>query len=255
MAELGQAVEFIWDAARRGEHYPAAWKGRLTVAEGYRVQLGLLARHVAGGDRHVGWKVGLTARAIQEQVGMHEPVLGFLLASGQLESEATVPFASLILPCIENELCLRVGRTLRGPGVTPEQARAALSAAAPAFELVERRGDFVADPALAMADNVQQKAFIAGPEQPLPPGQSLAATTVVVRVNGKVTERATGAEVMGDPAAAVAWLANKLAEFELALAAGMRVMSGSFTKQVMLAPGDRVEARFSPFGTVAARFP
>jgi len=261
MAELAQAVDFIWDAARRGEHYPAAWKGKLTVAEGYRVQLGLLARHVAAGDRHVGWKVGLTAKAIRDQFGMHEPVMGFLLASGHKRDTGSqpggvaIPFASLIAPCLENELCLTVGRTLRGPGVTVEQARAALSAVAPAFELVERRGDFVADPALAMTDNVQQKAFITGPEQPLAQHLSLAATTLEVWVNGKMTERATGAEVMGDPAASVAWLANKLAEFERVLEAGLRVMSGSFTKQVNLALGDQVEAHFSPFGKVAARFP
>jgi 2-keto-4-pentenoate hydratase len=120
---------------------------------------------------------------------------------------------------------------------------------------VERRGDFAADPPLSMADNVQQKAFVTGPAQPLSPGQSLAATTLAVLVNGAPAGEATGAEVMGDPAAAVAWLANKLAEFGLALEAGMQVMSGSFTRQLVLSAGNRVEARFSPFGTVTASFP
>jgi len=255
VADVARAIEDIWQAAQRGEHYPPAWRGKLTVAEGYRVQLGQLARHVAAGDRHVGWKVGLTAQAIREQVGFHEPVLGFLLASGQQPSGAAIPFGSLIAPCLENELCLTVGTTLRGPGIAPAQARAALRAAAPAFELVERRGDFAADPPLSMADNVQQKAFVTGPAQPLSPGQSLAATTLAVLVNGAPAGEATGAEVMGDPAAAVAWLANKLAEFGLALEAGMQVMSGSFTRQLVLSAGNRVEARFSPFGTVTASFP
>jgi 2-keto-4-pentenoate hydratase len=92
VADVARAIEDIWQAAQRGEHYPPAWRGKLTVAEGYRVQLGQLARHVAAGDRHVGWKVGLTAQAIREQVGFHEPVLGFLLASGS--SPAALPFPS-----------------------------------------------------------------------------------------------------------------------------------------------------------------
>jgi len=254
MADVRQATEAIWAATMRREYYPAAWKGRLTVDEGYAVQLGLLERYAAGGERHVGWKVGLTARAIREQVGTFEPVLGFLLAGGHWATGAEIPFASLLAPSIENELCLTVGRTLRGPGVTPAQARAALSAAAPAFEVVERRGDFTADVPLALADNCQQKGFVTGRAQPLAPDVRLAETTLEVLVNGAPVERATGAEVMGDPAASVAWLANKLARFGRSLESGMLVMSGSFTRQIAPLKGDHIEARFSPFGTVAVRF-
>jgi 2-keto-4-pentenoate hydratase len=68
-------------------------------------------------------------------------------------------------------------------------------------------------------------------------------------------ERATGAEVMGTPLASVAWLANRLADFGRRLDAGMRVMSGSFTRQYAVDhAGDEVEARFAPFGPVAAHF-
>jgi 2-keto-4-pentenoate hydratase len=77
---------------------------------------------------------------------------------------------------------------------------------------------------------------------------------VEVVVNGAAAERALGSEVLGTPAASVAWLANKLAEFGLALEAGMRVMSGSFTRQYLLDPGARIEARFTPVGTVRAEF-
>ena len=193
MADVRQATEAIWAETARGHYYAPEWKGRLTLEEGYRVQLGLLDRHVAAGERHVGWKVGLTAQAIREQVGMFEPVMGFLLAGGHRPTGSALPFAALIAPSIENELCLTVGRTLKGPGVTAAQARAALSAVAPAFEVVERRGDFVADPPLAMADNVQQKAFVTGAARPLAPDVRLAATTLEVRVNGALAERATGA--------------------------------------------------------------
>lgn len=82
----------------------------------------------------------------------------------------------------------------------------------------------------------------------------LSEAFVEVFLNGALQEKASGAEVMGDPVASVTWLANKLAEFDLVLEAGMRVMSGSFTKQYRIKHGDHIESRFTPFGAVSARF-
>jgi 2-keto-4-pentenoate hydratase len=252
---VDEVIESLLEHARQGVYYPEKWRGRLTQADAYRVQLGILARLVAGGEVQAGWKIGLTARAMQIQQGVHEPVFGFLLASGARPSGAVFDWAALVRPGFENELCLTVGTTLRGPGVTLAQARAAISAAAPALEIVERRGDFAADLNLALADNAQQKAFVTGtPTSPLPPELDLGTATVDVFVNDARVEHATGAAVMGDAAAALAWLANKLGEFGRPLAAGMRVMSGSFTRQYALNPGDRVESRFAPFGPVRASF-
>ena len=251
--DTNAALEAIWAGHARGQHHPAEWQGKLTLADAYRVQLGLLDRYVAAGERHAGWKVGLTAKAMQEQQRVHEPVLGFLLASGQRDSGAVFEFPRLINPGFENELCITVGRTLTGPGVTIEQARAAIGEVAPALEIVERRGDFTADLALALADNAQQKAFVTGPAR-APGDHDLAAVSVDVLVNGAHQERALGAAVLGNPAASIAWLANKLAELGRRLEAGMRVMSGSFTRQYGLSRGDRVESRFEPLGAVRAEF-
>jgi 2-keto-4-pentenoate hydratase len=253
MEDLEAALEAVWQGHRRGVHHPAAWQGRLTMDEAYRVQLGLLGRYVASGERHAGWKVGLTSRAMQEQQRVHEPVFGFLLESGNAASGTIFAHASLIRPGFENELCIAMGAPLAGPGVTLDQARAAIASVAPALEIVERRGDLTADLNLALADNAQQKAFITGPAVPL--GElDLAAVTVEVIVNDVSQERARGAEVLGTPVASVAWLANKLAQYGRRLEAGVRIMSGSFTKQYLLSPGDRVEACFSPVGTVRAEF-
>jgi 2-keto-4-pentenoate hydratase len=135
-------------------------------------------------------------------------------------------------------------------------ARAAVVAAAPALEIIERRGDAAADVPLSLADNCQQRAFVTGPPTtPLPETADLSAAAVEVYLNGRFMERATGVEVMGTPLASVAWLANRLAGFGRRLDAGMRVMSGSFTRQYAVdRAGEEVEARFAPFGPVAARF-
>jgi 2-keto-4-pentenoate hydratase len=249
-------AESIWRGRQRGVHYPDEWKGRLTLEVAYRVQLALLDRYLASGERQAGWKVGLTAPAIQRQVGIHEPVFGFLLESGVRASGVAFRFDELIRPAVENELCLTIGRLLEGRGVTLDAVRAAVSAVAPALEIVERRGDAAADVPLSIADNCQQRAFVVGPAAG-PPAVSgdPAAATVEVYLNGQLSERASGTEVMGTPLASVAWLAERLSRFGRRLEPGMRVMSGSFTRQYPVdEPGTDIEARFAPYGSARARF-
>jgi 2-keto-4-pentenoate hydratase len=116
------------------------------------------------------------------------------------------------------------------------------------------RGDFGADIPLSMADNAQQKAFVTGPASPHDSRQSLAEAGVLVKINDEQVANASGEEVMGSPVNSVVWLANKLGEFGLALEPGMRVMSGSFTRQFAVKRGDQVAARFTPFGEVRVAF-
>jgi 2-keto-4-pentenoate hydratase len=246
----------IWAEMQQGRYLPTALMGQLDLPQAYRAQLALLDLYLAAGERQIGWKVGLTAAAMRIQQKVHEPCLGFLLASGQRASGHAFRFADLIAPGFENELCLRIGTTLRGPGVTLAQAEAAVTHAAPALEIVEKRGDFAADLPLSMADNAQQKAFVTAPEIALSTAnRNLAAASVTVTVNGETRETASGAEVMGQGAMlSVQWLANKLAEFGRSLDAGSLVMSGSFTRQYPIAQGDSVESKFTPFGAVTAKF-
>ncbi len=250
---LQDAARDIHAAAKRGEHYPAAWRGRFDLDDAYRVQLAVLALQEAEGARQAGWKVGLTAKAIQEQEGFHEPIFGILLQSGALPSGSVLRHAELIEPAFENELCVVLNAPLGGPGVTGAQARAAIASVAPALEIVERRGVFSAAPELAIADNVGQKAFVTGTAQQPPAGFALADARCEVWINGACVDHADGSAVLGDPAEAIAWLANKLASYGRRIEAGQPIMSGSFTRAYPLQPGDRVETRFAPFGTVAVQ--
>ena len=252
--DIDQVADSLWRAARRGEHMPADWRGRLSLDQGYAVNLAILRRRIADGDAQAGWKVGLTAAAMRAQWGIPEPCFGVLLRSGHLRSGARLAFDSLIAPGIENELCITLGESLRGPGVTPERARSAIAWIEPALEIVEVRGDFSADLPLAMADNAQQKAFVTGEAVRPGVGFALADTRLAVQVGDAPPVQAGGVEVMGGPEHAIAWLANRLDTFGLALEAGQRVMSGSFTRQYAVRRGDAVIARFEPFGEVRAEF-
>lgn len=256
MDQPAAIADALWTAWHEGRHMPKEWMGRLSMDQAYRVQLALLDRFEQAGEKQAGWKVGLTAAAMRAQWNIHEPCFGFLLHSGHKPSGHRFRYPGIIAPGFENELCLRIGTRLQGPGVTLDQAIAAVSHAAPALEIVEKRGPFSEDIALAMADNAQQYAFVTGAEVALTPAnRDFTAATVEVDINGTVIDRAGGGEVMGGGAfLSIQWLANKLAEFGRALEPGMLVMSGSFTKQYPIAQGDRIESRFAPFGLVSARF-
>jgi 2-keto-4-pentenoate hydratase len=242
------AVEAFWQARGRGEYFPKDWFDRLTLDEAYRIQLGMVARRVAAGERQIGWKVGLTAPAIQQQFGFHEPVFGCILDSRP--SGHVFRPGELIRPGFEPELCLRVRETLRGE-VDAAAVRRAIDAVYPALEIIETRGDFTAQIALAMADNAQQKTVVLGGPMALADlaPEGVAAT---VRINGEVMATGRGDAVLGNPLNSVIWLARKLAEFGRAIEAGEIIMSGSFTRQFPIAPGDRVEVEFAGVGKVAA---
>ena len=246
---VAEAAEAILAALRENTGFPEHLARRLTLDEGYAVQFELLRRRKAQGDVHVGWKVGLTSRAMQIQQGVHEPCLGHLVEAGHVSSPAVFRFDELMAPGFENELCIRLGSPLDG-GACAESARSAIDAIAPAIEVVEKRGVFNADLPLAFAGNAQQCAFVTGEFVPLAGDADPAAVEVEVFVNGRSRERALGAEVLGSPINSVVWLARKLASFGHGLRPGDLIMSGSFTGQYAIAKGDRIRADFSGLGAV-----
>jgi 2-keto-4-pentenoate hydratase len=247
--DINVTVEEFWRARARAEYFPAAFADRLSLDEAYRIQLALIDRRVAAGERQIGWKVGLTAKAIQEQFGFHEPVFGCILQS--FPTGHKLP-SDLIQPGFETELCMRFARPLVGR-VTPQQVLDALEGIHPSFEIIETRGDLSRQIELALADNAQQHSVILGPPVPPAPTLRLDQVTARVRLNGKDIVAGTGDAVLGNPLNSVVWLAQKLTEFGRGIRAGDVVMTGSFVRQFSLAPGDHAEAEFSGIGKVEVR--
>src|SRR5438128_12646065 len=108
--DLATAVEDFWAARGRGEFFPQAYADRLTLDEAYRIQLALIERRCAQGERQIGWKVGLTSKAIQQQFGFHEPCFGCILETRP--SSHVFAAGELNRPGLETELCVRLGRPL-----------------------------------------------------------------------------------------------------------------------------------------------
>jgi len=247
-SEIAAAAAEFAAARERGEYFPQAWSGRLSLDDAYRIQLALIRR---AGTRRVGWKVGLTSHAIQQQFGVHEPVFGCLLADGRLDAGHVFRRDELIEPGFENELCI-VMRSDLDPEATREDVAAAVARVHPAFEIIETRGDLTRQLALALADNAQQKAFVLGPPAERSALPELDQVTVAVRINDREVASADGSAVLGHPYNSLTWLADKLAQFGERVRAGDFIMSGSFTRQFPLAKGDRIEAAFAGIGTVTA---
>jgi len=243
------ADDFVASAAA-GIYYPPAWFDQLDMEQAWRVQHELLVRKVAGGDRHVGWKVGLTAKAIQDQFNVHEPVCGYLLESGMIDSGSQGDTSKLMGAGIENEICFRMATDLAGPNATPESARAAVGELYPAMELVENRGDFTAQLAVSLADNVQQSGFVLGAGIALTDDLDIATIDAVVMINGEPVGQGNATAVLGSPFNSLAWLANKLSEVGRVVKAGEWVMAGSLTRQFPMQAGDHISTEFSILGKV-----
>jgi len=234
----------------RGEFFPQAYFDRLTLDDAYRIQLALIDRRVAEGERHIGWKVGLTAKVIQEQFGFHEPLFGCIL-----ETRPTGHvFAATELnhPGFETELCIRLERGLEGQA-TLEQVRAAVDVIHPSFEIIETRGDLVRQVALAVADNAQQRTVVIGAPVRLAPTMALDQVTARVQLNGQEVATGLGSAVLGNPLNSIAWLAGKLGEYGRRLRPGDIIMTGSFVRQFPLSSGDVAVAEFSGIGRVEVK--
>jgi 2-keto-4-pentenoate hydratase len=145
-------------------------------------------------------------------------------------------------------LCMRLGADLSGV-IDLQTARNAIDAVYPSLEIIETRGPFTEQIALALADNAQQKTVILGSPVALP--LELATIEASVSVNGQPVATGLGEAVLGNPLNSIVWLSGKLAEYGRTLKAGEIVMTGSFTRQFPISPGDRIETMFSDIGRVA----
>lgn len=230
----------------------------LSVADGYRVQRAIVARKVARGETVVGKKIGLTSRANQDVFGVHEPVYGQLMASGVHLEHVPVETKTLIQPIIECEITFVLRRRLAGPGVTVPQVLRATEGIMPSLELGDSRmRNWIgrATAADILADSCGSAGIVVGGELHTVRGFDMRYTGMVVEKNGEIIATGATGAVMGNPAQSVAWLANKLAEVELALEEGELVLSGALTGAVAMQAGDVLSATFGGnLGAVSIKF-
>ena len=189
-----------------------------------------------------GWKLGVTSRAKQAQVGVSSPVFGFLAGANALDPGEPLDTSALIQPRCEPEIVFVLGRDLAGPHVTATDVLAATSGVAVGIEVLDSRyRDYKFSMADVVADNTSAGRFVVGTPVPAA-GIDLRLVGVVLEKNGQVVATATGAASLGHPASAVAWMVREMAADGDGLLAGQVVLSGGLTAACPVAPGDVVVA-------------
>jgi 2-keto-4-pentenoate hydratase len=254
MNNLEQTTDSIWQSMQKGEPAAPSLRKTLTLADAYQVQLKLLGRWQSAGRKLAGWKIGMGSAAVRARMGLAEPFAGYLLDAGHFQSGHKFNLDSMLRPIVESEMCFTIGKRLSGPAVTRGQVLDALGAISPGFEIAYT-GSILADMALGIADGAGQLAFVTGnPVAPYPRELDVGGVSVETRKNGELLDRAINRDVNDDPLECIAWLANHLGKYGLALEEGHRIITGSVTKPVPAAKGDRFEATFAGIGTVSASF-
>jgi len=232
----------------------------MTMDDAYAVQSALVDLKRAAGREVIGWKIGLTSKAMQSALGIAIPDSGVLFDDMAFAHGAQVPAGHFIQPRIEAEIAFKVHRSLEGH-VTREQVLAATEYVIPSIEILDTR-ILRADPATGRArnvcdtisDNAANAGIVLGPQRHGPQDFDLRWIGAIVSRNGEVEETGLGAGVLNDPVAGIVWLVRRLGEYGQRVEAGQIVLSGSFIRPVECPPESRILADFGPFGEVEIGF-
>lgn len=252
------ASDTLWDLWREGRRIAAlpAQIRPTTREEGYAIQA-LLERRSA--QPLYGWKIAATSVAGQRHIGVNGPLAGRLLRERVRESGAELVLGANHMKVAEPEFAFRMGRTLdaRAAPYALDEVMAAVDTLHPAIELPDSRYDNFAKVGAAqlIADNACAHCFVLAPAARAAwRSDDLAEHAVTATVTGKLRREGKGADVLGDPRAALTWLANELSRLGIALAAGQVVTTGTCMEPLPIEPADHVCADFGPLGGVELRF-
>jgi 2-oxopent-4-enoate/cis-2-oxohex-4-enoate hydratase len=228
----------------------------LTIDDAYAISLGILARRKRAGERVIGKKIGVTSRAVQDMLGVHQPDFGFLTDRMLVADGGTVSIKdSMIQPRAEAEIALILDRSLQGPGVTPADVLAATAHIAPCFEIVDSRiANWNIRIVDTVADNASCGVFVLGPARVDPRPLDLATLRARVWKNEQPLSEGLGSAVQGSPLASVAWLANTLGSYGVSLSAGDIILSGSLVPLEPAKPGDMFRMELEGIGSASVSF-
>ena len=205
-----------------------------------------------GGRVVVGRKIGLTARAVQMQLGVDQPDFGVLFADMAIADGGVLDAGQVHQPRAEAEVALVLARDLPDPATDADAVARATDHAVAAIEIVDSRiADWQISFADTVADNGSSAFFVLGRERRALAGLDLYSCGMVLEVNGAVASVGAGAACLGHPLAAAAWLARTLAARGDPLCAGDIVLTGALGPMVAVHAGDRVAARIGGLGSVS----
>ncbi len=227
----------------------------LEVADAYAIQRENIEGRVRAGATIRGHKVGLSSRAMQEMMGVHEPDYGHLLDEMFVFEGQRVAIAELIQPRVEIEVAFVLGAPLPKRGCNAADVIRATEFILPSIEIIDSRiADWKIGIVDTIADNASSARVVLGGNPVRLSDVDVRNIGASLRLNGDIVETGTAAAVLGNPVTSVAWLAQTIGEFDVALEPGHVVLPGSCTRAVPVRAGDAVRADFDTLGHVEVSF-
>ncbi|MEM6760055.1 MAG: 2-oxo-hept-4-ene-1,7-dioate hydratase [Pseudomonadota bacterium] len=233
----------------------------IAMDDAYAIQNAIHRTKLDAGRRVIGWKIGLTSKAMQDALGINIPDSGILFDDMLFDDGATIPRGRFIQPRIEAEIAFVMGASVGGENVTREDVLAATDYVAPSIEILDTR-IVRADQATGksrsvfdtISDNAANAGVVLGEQKQDSDAQDLRWVGAIVTRNGAVEETGLGAGVLNDPVESVVWLARRMAQYGQSIASGQIILSGSFIRPVECPPGTQIDADFGSFGQVSLSF-
>ena len=229
--------------------------------DAYAIQSALAAQKLAQGRRVIGWKIGLTSKAMQYALNIDIPDSGILFDDMAFETGSTVPKGRFIQPRVEAEIAFVMKASLAGKDITRADVIAATDYVAPALEILDTR-ILRNDPETGQArivydtisDNAANAGIVVGAQHHAVDAHDLRWVGAISFRNGDVEETGLGAGVLNDPVESVVWLARRMAQYSQRIEAGQVILSGSFIRPIECPPGSHIKADFGAFGSVDIQF-
>lgn len=254
--ERREAVEILLRAEREKKAAVQLSKTfpNIEIEDSYAIQRLVNEAKVAAGSRIIGNKIGLTSKAMQASSQIDEPDYGVLHDYMIIEDGAKVPFERFIIPRVEPELVFVLGKPLKGPGVGLLDVLRATEYVVPAIEIIDARVQNPRKIFDTVADNGAAAGLVVGGRAVGPMDIDLRWAGALLYRNADIEETGIAAGVLGHPAMAIAWLANKVGRFGDVLEPGRVMLSGSFTRPVWAQKGDTLRADFGSLGSLSVQF-
>ncbi|WP_370279606.1 2-oxo-hept-4-ene-1,7-dioate hydratase [Pontibacterium sp.] len=254
--QLNQAEKSREQVRQLSLQYP-----EITIDDAYAIQRKWVEMKLAEGRSVIGHKIGLTSRAMQQSSQIDEPDYGTLLNDMLFQDGGDIPTDRFIVPRIEVELAFILAKPLKGPNVTLFDVYNATDYVVPALELIDARSQSI-DPDSGrprkvfdtISDNAANAGVILGGRPIKPDALDLRWVSAMMYRNGVIEETGVAAGVLNHPANGVAWLANKLAPYDVTLEPGQIILGGSFTRPVAARKGDTFHVDYGQLGSISVNF-
>jgi 2-keto-4-pentenoate hydratase len=256
-AVVRQVADLLWEADRACQPIPPVREllGTSTdIDVGYAVQEINHQRSLGAGRRVSGRKIGVTSKAVQEQIGVDQPDFGTLYADTEYGDGVEIPTSRLIQPRAEAEVALVIGRELNDAPHGFTEIIRAVEFALPSIEIVDSRIEnwqiSIVD---TVADNASCGLYVVG-SRPVPLSAfDIRTVPMSMTINGDEVSTGVGAACLGNPIHAARWLADVLCERGIPLRPGDVLMTGALGPMQPLSTGDLVVAHFGDLGMVTTR--